>query len=109
MRTNIVDIKHRLSVLEKGKLLIRADDLQQYFSRMEDEFIDLQAGFELQIVAMVEALQQKIKRNSCHLSQEMKFSSYQLGEFADFKATRFNDVGQKLYFQRMHSPIPEWP
>lgn len=39
----------------------------------------------------------------------MKFVSYQISEFTDFMATRLNDAVQKLHFQRMYSPIPEWP
>lgn len=54
-------------MLEKGKLPIRANDLHQCFTRMEDEFIDLQVGVKLQTVAMVEALQCKINRNHVNL------------------------------------------
>lgn len=109
LKNDMVDIKHRLTVLEKGKLPIGVDELNQLYHHVEDEFIDLQAGFEIHTTAMVEALSRKINRNSCQLSQELKFVSNQMGELADFMATRFNDVGQRLHFQSMYSPISEWP
>lgn len=67
------DIQHRLSVLEKGRLPTGKAELQALYRTVEDEFIDLQAGFELHTQAMVEALYQKMNSNACQLSQELRF------------------------------------
>ena len=58
---------------------------------------------------MVEALQRKLNRNACQLSQELQFISQQIGELAEFSASRFNEVAFKLSLTRKSSPVHEWP
>lgn len=94
--SDVKDIQLRLSVLEKGKLPIRYDDLHATFRNVEDEFIDLQAGFELHTRAMVEALQRKMNRNACQLSTELKFISNQIGTLGRFTERRMNDLSEEL-------------
>lgn len=67
LKNDISDIKTRLSALEKGKLPIGADDVKTLYNRVEDEFIDLQAGFELYTTAMVEVLQRKMNSSPTNL------------------------------------------
>ena len=109
MQKDISSIQDRLSVLEKGKLSVSSDQLQQLSHRVEDEFIDLQAGFELHTTAMVEALERKLNRNACQLSQEIKFVSNQVGELSAFSSSRFNDIASEMAFSRRSSPVSEWP
>lgn len=86
MQKDISDIENRLTALEKGKQPIDTHDTNSLFRRLEDEFIDLQAGFELQTKVMVEALQRKMNRNACQLSQELKFVCNQIGVLGRFVA-----------------------
>lgn len=109
LKHDISDIKARLSVLEKGKLPMGAADVNSLYNRVEDEFIDLQAGFELHTTAMVEALQQKMNRNACQLSQELKFVSHQVGTLGRFTTRRLNELGAEFHLAQIPSSIPEWP
>ena len=109
MQKDISSIQTRLSVLEQGKITVTTAQLQHLSNRMEDEFIDLQAGFELHTTAMVEALERKLNRNACQLSQELKFVSNQVGDLAAFSASRFNDVANRFTLRQRASPVSEWP
>lgn len=109
MQKDISDIENRLTALEKGKQPIDTHDTNSLFRRLEDEFIDLQAGFELQTKVMVEALQRKMNRNACQLSQELKFVCNQIGVLGRFVAWRTNKIGEEFHIQQMYSPVPEWP
>lgn len=108
MQVEMSALHNRMFVLEKGKLPLGAPEINKLYHNFEDEFIDLQAGFEVQTTALAEMMQRRLNRNSCQLSQEIKFVSNQLGELADFVSTRFNDVGANLHMPRKHSTVPEW-
>lgn len=64
VKADLVEIRNRLVTLEKGKLPMDAPEINKLYHRVEDEFIDLQEGFEIQTLAMVEALQRKFNRNT---------------------------------------------
>lgn len=94
MKEDITDIKRRLTTLEKGKLSMDVHKANLLFRWAKDEFIDLQAGFELHTIAMVEALQRKMNRNACQLSQELKFVCNQVGILSRFVARCTNEIGE---------------
>lgn len=106
---DIKDIQLRLSMLEKGKLPIRQNDLHSMFRNVEDEFINLQAGFDLHTRAMVEALQRKMNCNACQLSTKLKFFSNQIGTLGHFTERRMNDLSEELQADQVQARIPEWP
>lgn len=99
MQEDISEIKNRLTALEKGKQSIDTYEANSIFRRVEDEFIDLQAGFVFQTKAMVEALQRKMNRNVCPLSQELKFVCNQVRVLGRFIARRTKNIGEEFHIQ----------
>lgn len=112
IKTDLSDLKQRMTILEKGSLSISSVSTNKSYNQIENEFIDLQACFEIQTNAMVEAIQKKMNRNVCQLSQELKFVSNQVGTLGRFTAKRFNDIGpaiNELQVRQVSSYVPEWP
>lgn len=109
MKEDITKINQRLTALEKGKLSMDVHGAKSLFCRVEDEFIDLQVGFELHTNAMVEALQRKMNWNAYQLSQELKFVCNQVGILGRFVTHRTNEIGDAFQIPQLNSPIPEWP
>lgn len=75
IKEDLTSIKQRLTNLEQGKLSMSSIAAAKLYNQVKDEFIDLQAGFELHTTTMVEALQRKMNNNACQLSQKIKFVS----------------------------------
>lgn len=108
MQLEMSGLNNHMAMLEKGKLPLGAPEINKMYQNIEDEFIDLQAGFELQTTTLTEVMQKKINQNACQLSQEIKFVSNQVGELAEFATLRFNDISSKLHMQRKYSSVTKW-